>query len=48
MADTEATVTITRKQYNSLINDQKVLIALESAGVDNWDGYEFAMENLED
>lgn len=38
------TVTISTKQYNELISNQKFLFALQAAGVDNWDGYDFACE----
>lgn len=40
-------VTITKKEYDELNADQRKLNALENAGVDNWDGYDFAMEALE-
>lgn len=42
------TVTIPRKMYEELIESQRWLVALESAGVDNWDGYDFAREILEE
>ena len=35
-------VTITKAEYDELVKDQKFLIALQAAGVDNWDGYEYA------
>jgi hypothetical protein len=35
-------VTITREEYDALLNDSKFLRALEAAGVDNWEGFEFA------
>ena len=37
-------VTITRKEYNDLVEDSTWLRCLESAGVDNWSGYSFAQE----
>ncbi len=40
-------VTITREEYDNLLEDSKVLQALENAGVDNWEGYDFAMEEVE-
>jgi len=40
----ESTVTITLSEYNELIEDQNFLRALEAAGVDNWEGYDFAEE----
>lgn len=33
------TVTITRKEYDTLKHDARVLAALEAGGVDNWDWY---------
>ena len=41
-------VTITKKEYEELLDSQKMLNALESAGVDNWEGYDFAMELYRD
>ncbi len=40
-------VTITREEYDSLLEDSEFLRALFSAGVDNWEGYEFALEDIE-
>ena len=40
-------ITITKKEYDSLIEDSIFLNALREAGVDNWDGYGFALESLE-
>lgn len=40
-------VTITLEEYETLLHDSKVLQALFSAGVDNWEGYDFAMEEVE-
>ncbi len=42
-----AEVTITREEYETLLRDSDVLQALENAGVDNWEGYKFAMEDVE-
>lgn len=36
---TEETVTISKKEYESLLNDRKWRLALESGGVDNWEWY---------
>lgn len=33
------TVTISKKRYNELLADSKMLRQLEAAGVDNWEGY---------
>ena len=41
MADT---MMVSMDQYNELVADQKWLRALEAAGVDNWDGYDYALE----
>ena len=38
------TVTILKKEYDDLLDDQMKLLSLEGAGVDNWEGYDFAME----
>ncbi len=39
-------VTITREEYDSLRQASETLQALEDAGVDNWEGYELAMEAI--
>ena len=39
-------VTITRKEYDRLLEAEAKLIALEAAGVDNWSGYDDAMQQL--
>ena len=46
MLSTEDTVTISRKEYDSLNEDSEFLGALRGAGVDNWDGYDLANEML--
>lgn len=38
-------ITIDRKRYEELLEAERMLAALHAAGVDNWDGYEFAMES---
>lgn len=35
----EEMVTITKKEYESLLDDQKWRMALEQGGVDNWEWY---------
>lgn len=40
----EETITISKKEYDQLIDDSKFLECLRGAGVDNWDGYDFALE----
>ena len=44
----EETITISKKEYESLLEDQKLLQCLQDAGVDNWEGYDYAMEMMED
>lgn len=41
---TEEMVTITKAQLDDLLDTEKLYLALESAGVDNWSGYDYAME----
>jgi hypothetical protein len=36
-------VTIKKKVYDELISDQKFFIALQNAGVDNWEGWEHVL-----
>ena len=40
-------VTITTEEYEALLADSRLLQALQNAGVDNWEGYEFALEGLD-
>jgi hypothetical protein len=42
----EETVTISKKEYESLKEDARWLQCLEGAGVDNWEGYDYARELL--
>lgn len=37
-------VTITEKEYKNLLDNKKILESLKTAGVDNWEGYHYAME----
>lgn len=37
-------VTISKKEYEDLLDAMALIIALENAGVDNWGGYSYAME----
>lgn len=41
-------VTVPKQEYDSLVKDSKFLEALRAAGVDNWDGYEFALDTLDE
>lgn len=43
MADVE-TVIIPAYEHEDLLEDQRLLSALQAAGVDNWGGYDYAME----
>lgn len=42
----EETITIPKAQYDQLIQDQQWLQCLAAAGVDNWEGYDHAVELL--
>jgi hypothetical protein len=39
-------ITISKDHYEELIACQRKLEALEAAGVDNWEGYGYAMDLL--
>ena len=41
-------MTITKLEYEELLEESEFLAALRAAGVDNWVGYEFALESLSD
>jgi hypothetical protein len=42
----EETITITRKEYNQLLEDSNKLRCLENNGVDNWTCYGEAMKEF--
>jgi hypothetical protein len=42
---TEETITITKKEYESLCDDRLWRIALEDGGVDNWGGYHDSLKD---
>ncbi|MBS7457682.1 hypothetical protein [Coralloluteibacterium stylophorae] len=44
MSEPSDTVTIPREEYEELLEDQRFIEALRAAGVDNWDGYDYALE----
>ena len=44
----EETITISKKEYEELLEDQKLLQCLQGAGVDNWSVYDDAMEMMEE
>lgn len=39
-------VTITKKRYEELLAYAHKLECLEAAGVDNWDGYDYAIQMM--
>jgi len=39
-------IEITKAEYEELIACRNKLWALEGAGVDNWDGFDYAMSNI--
>lgn len=41
---TEETITISKREYDRLIEQVEWLECLEAAGVDNWSGYEIAID----
>ncbi len=43
----EETITIPKKEYDSLVEDAKFMRALEAAGVDNWEGYGIAQDYMD-
>lgn len=43
----EETVTISKAEYEELLNDSLFLGCLKSAGVDNWDGYDDAIDEFD-
>lgn len=42
------TYTLTEDELTELVEAKNKLDALEAAGVDNWEGYDIAMDNVED
>ena len=40
-------VTMTLQEYEDLYEDQVFLKCLQHAGVDNWEGYEYAQEEFQ-
>ncbi|MGE6778237.1 hypothetical protein ACQKFL_11415 [Vreelandella titanicae] len=46
LAPKPETITISRGEYEQLLADQAKLRALEAMGVDNWSGYDSAMQQL--
>jgi hypothetical protein len=44
----EETITITVGEYEKLKEDQRFLDALRSCGVDNWEGFDDAVDRMEE
>lgn len=44
----ELNITISKKEYEELLKDQKLLQCLQGAGVDNWGGYDCAIEMMQE
>ena len=47
MTDGQDTITIPLAEYLSLQEQSTFLLYLRGAGVDNWDGYDYAIEAME-
>lgn len=47
MNDEDEMITIPKELYDDLIDDQQFLNCLQSAGVDNWEGYDYAVEEYQ-
>lgn len=43
----DETVTISKEEYIELLDNSNLLKALQSAGVDNWEGYDIALDYLD-
>ena len=46
MTTNEETITIPKRIYDNLVSDADWLAALEAAGVDNWEGFDYAHDIL--
>lgn len=44
----QSVVTISEKEYEGLLEKERFLEALRGCGVDNWDGYDYAIEMIEE
>lgn len=44
MNDTEEMITITKKEYDELLDDSRLLNFLRNAGVDNWEFWDIVMD----
>ena len=45
---TMETVTIPKDEYERLMHNSEFLGCLEGAGVDNWEGYDFAIDMMKE
>jgi len=43
----DKSIEISKERYEELLEEEKLLNALRNAGVDNWDGWDFAIDSLE-
>lgn len=46
--DSEEYITIKLKDWEEVCDDSHLLKCLQAAGVDNWDGYDYAIEMYND
>lgn len=44
MQTNKETIEVNIDHYHALVEDSRLLRALEATGVDNWEGYDYAME----
>jgi len=42
----EEVVTISKKEYTMLLDNNKFLLLLQTYGVDNWEGYDLASQEF--
>jgi hypothetical protein len=45
--ENEEMVTISKEEYDDLLQDQKILQCLQRAGVDNWEWYDDALSDID-
>ena len=48
IADVLDTIELSRADYNELVRRESFLSCLESCGVDNWEGYDYAIEMFQE
>lgn len=48
MEDKHATITVNVSRYIELLEEARFLQALKNAGVDNWSGYDYALDLYEE